>query len=269
MALTTGEALLTSGASEWLCSAAASCLVSETALAEEPPKRAPPRIAPDSTSSTLVPRLSIRSSTALEEPLPTAIRMITEATPIVMPRIVRPERSLLATIPPQAMRSVSMPIMAGPRRGAARCADFRWCVEGGGSCTPSRRRSSTHLPVAEAHDALGLGGDVGLVGDQHDGAPFEVEVREDREHVLGGVRVEVAGRLVGEDQRGVGDDRAGDGDALLLAAGELGGEVVQRGWPCRRRPARARRGGGARRGAGRRRRAAVRRWRARGCAPRG
>ncbi len=82
-------------------------------------------------------------------------------------------------------------------------------------------------PVAEAHHALGLRGDVGLVGDQHDGAPFGVEVGEDREHVLGRVGVEVAGRLVGEDQRGVGDDRAGDRDALLLAAGELGGEVVQ------------------------------------------
>ncbi len=39
---------------------------------------------------------------------------------------------------------------------------------------------------------------------------------------MGGVAVEVAGRLVGEDQRGVGDDRARHGDALLLAAGELG-----------------------------------------------
>ena len=41
------------------------------------------------------------------------------------------------------------------------------------------------------------------------------------ENVAGGLRVEVAGRLVGEQQpRRIGDG-AGDGDALLLAAGQL------------------------------------------------
>ncbi len=35
-------------------------------------------------------------------------------------------------------------------------------------------------------------------------------------------RVEVPGRLVGDEQRRVGDDRTGDRDALLLAAGKLG-----------------------------------------------
>ena len=53
-----------------------------------------------------------------------------------------------------------------------------------------------------------------------------------------GARVEVAGRLVGQEDGRVGDERAGDGDALLLAAGELRGvvafaagqaDVVQRG----------------------------------------
>ena len=42
-----------------------------------------------------------------------------------------------------------------------------------------------------------------------------------REHVVGGVRVEIAGRLVGQqDARRIGD-RARDRDALLLAAGEF------------------------------------------------
>ena len=41
------------------------------------------------------------------------------------------------------------------------------------------------------------------------------------------VAVEVAGRLVGQDQRGLVDQRAGDGHALLLAAGEFGRLVVQ------------------------------------------
>ena len=59
-----------------------------------------------------MPRLWIRDCTAFEEPLPTAISTITDATPIVMPRIVSPERSLLAVMPPQAMRSVSRAIIA-------------------------------------------------------------------------------------------------------------------------------------------------------------
>ena len=39
--------------------------------------------------------------------------------------------------------------------------------------------------------------------------------------------VEVAGRLVGQDDVGVVDQRPGDGHALLLAAGELRGPVVE------------------------------------------
>ena len=49
-----------------------------------------------------------------------------------------------------------------------------------------------------------------------DGAAQEVE------HVAAGRRVEVAGRLVGEDHGGAGDQCPRDRDALLLAAGELG-----------------------------------------------
>ena len=41
------------------------------------------------------------------------------------------------------------------------------------------------------------------------------------EHFAARLRVEVARRLVGEQQRRVGDDRARDRDALLLPAGEL------------------------------------------------
>ena len=61
----------------------------------------------------------MRDSTALEEPLPTAISMITDATPIVMPRIVSPERNLLVVIPLQAMRTNWIPptpiIVVSPR----------------------------------------------------------------------------------------------------------------------------------------------------------
>ena len=44
---------------------------------------------------------------------------------------------------------------------------------------------------------------------------------------IGRARVEVAGRLVGEEERRLGDQRARDRDALLLAAGELARLVVE------------------------------------------
>src|ERR1019366_8104383 len=83
------------------------------------------------------------------------------------------------------------------------------------------------LAIAQADYALGLLGDVGLVGNQDDGAPLFVQPRKDSQDVLGGVRVEVPGRLVGEDQGWVGDDRPCYRHPLLLAAGKLRWLVMQ------------------------------------------
>ena len=44
-----------------------------------------------------------------------------------------------------------------------------------------------------------------------------------------GGSIEIAGRLVGEDQRGAGGQRAGDRHARLLAAGKLGRIVREPG----------------------------------------
>ena len=49
---------------------------------------------------------------------------------------------------------------------------------------------------------------------------------EQVEDFVGDFGVEVAGRLVGDDQRRVGDDGPGDADPLLLPAGELPGPVA-------------------------------------------
>ena len=45
---------------------------------------------------------------------------------------------------------------------------------------------------------------------------------EDRNHLLRGMDVQIAGRLVGNDDLAAGREGAGDGHALLLAAGEQG-----------------------------------------------
>ena len=57
--------------------------------------------------------------------------------------------------------------------------------------------------------------------------PRRAPVGQRREHVVGGVRVEIAGRLVGQkDARRIGD-RARDRHALLLAAGKFRRPVGQ------------------------------------------
>ena len=56
---------------------------------------------------------------------------------------------------------------------------------------------------------------------------LDVELPEEREDLLAGLRVEVAGRLVGDQQGAAVDQRPGDRHALLLAAGELRRLVVE------------------------------------------
>ncbi len=84
-----------------------------------------------------------------------------------------------------------------------------------------RSNVSDDLAIAETDDPLALFGDIGLMGDQHDGAPFFIQPREDPQDVLGCMRVEVPGRLVSEHQRRVGHNRPCHSHTLLLAAGEL------------------------------------------------
>jgi acyl-CoA thioesterase-1 len=83
-------------------------------------------------------------------------------------------------------------------------------------------------PVAHPDHALGVLGDAGVVRHQDDGDPLLlVELLEHLQHLLARARVEVAGGLVGEQQARLVDERAGDRDALLLAAGELRRVVVE------------------------------------------
>jgi hypothetical protein len=63
------------------------------------------------------------------------------------------------------------------------------------------------------------------VGDEHEGGVrFVGQLAQQAKDVFAAGGIEIAGRFVGEDERGPMDERAGDGDALLLAAGELAGQ---------------------------------------------
>src|SRR5436190_13916401 len=83
-----------------------------------------------------------------------------------------------------------------------------------------------HLAVADVDDAMRVGGDVGLVRDEDDRVAPRVQPMEHLHDFLAGLRVEVAGRLVGEQDGRVVHQGARDGDALALTAGQLVGAVA-------------------------------------------
>ena len=81
--------------------------------------------------------------------------------------------------------------------------------------------------VTEADQPRAVFRDVHLVRDEeHGDAALVVQPLEDAHDLDAGARVEVAGRLVGEDDRRLVDQRARDRDALLLAARQLVRDVV-------------------------------------------
>src|ERR1051326_4524089 len=70
---------------------------------------------------------------------------------------------------------------------------------------------------------LCVSGDVLFMGDQNYGdAVFLVETAEQLHHLIALGTVEIACRLVGKNDVWLGDERPGNGDALLLASGKLG-----------------------------------------------
>src|SRR5205823_14807488 len=83
------------------------------------------------------------------------------------------------------------------------------------------------VAVCEEEDAVGERGRVRVVRDHH-GRLAELVDRgaQEAQDFVTGVRVEVAGRLVGEEHTRPREKRPGDGYALLLSAGQLGRPVL-------------------------------------------
>jgi len=80
----------------------------------------------------------------------------------------------------------------------------------------------TDPSVADRHAAVHAGGEIHVVrGDEgREPARFD-QLGERAEHMVGRLRIEIAGRLVGQQHPRAVGDCAGDCDALLLATGQF------------------------------------------------
>ena len=82
--------------------------------------------------------------------------------------------------------------------------------------------------VAHVDGGIAVGRGFRIVGDHQDGlAQPAVQIAQNVENRFGVLGVQIAGGLVGQENGRVVHDGAGDGDALLLAAGKLVGFVIQ------------------------------------------
>ena len=100
-----------------------------------------------------------------------------------------------------------------------------------GNAFDGRLRVIAHIrldaAVAHAHRPPRPGGDVIFMGDHDDGFALVVELAQEPHDLVARVRVEIAGRLVRQNDMRIVDQGTGDGHALLLAAGKLRGPVIE------------------------------------------
>src|SRR5688500_7763864 len=81
--------------------------------------------------------------------------------------------------------------------------------------------------VEHSDDPVGSPADADVVGDDQVRQPaLSVEPAHEVDDVVGALAVEVAGRLVGPDDRGVVDQSPRDRRALALASRQLVGDVI-------------------------------------------
>src|SRR5271157_5203400 len=78
-----------------------------------------------------------------------------------------------------------------------------------------------YLSVSDKNDAVGILGDIMVVSDENDVVALLVESIEQRHDLDAGLRIEVAGGLVGENDRRTADERTSDSDTLALTAREF------------------------------------------------
>src|SRR6266704_3061510 len=97
----------------------------------------------------------------------------------------------------------------------------------GGSGALEHRIILANSPVAEDQHTLRVLRDIVLVRDQHNGQSFVVQALEDLHDLDRGPTVEIAGGLIGEENRRVVHQRASDRHPWLLSSGHLRWKVFR------------------------------------------
>src|SRR6185369_853943 len=146
-------------------------------------------------------------------PLMIVTTEITAATPTTMPTSVNAVRSLLERRLAVATRNASQMAV---RRNRYRILCLLWLLNS---------LVFFDLTVANRDDAVGAFCDVVLVRHDDDRIAFGVETFEKIHDLHAGVRVERSGRFVSKQNRRMIHERAGNRDALSLAARKLVGLV--------------------------------------------
>src|SRR5262245_3945207 len=194
-----------------------------------PPRTVPNRCEPALTVTRFEPTLRICVSIALRAPLPSAIMTITAATPMIIPSAVsmvliafrRSARTAMMKVMKMAISTCSFACgSSGVHEIVGLCLQLLELVSGRATGLDGSIRA--HATITEPDDPRAVFRDVTFVRHEHDRQPaLDVQLLKDVHHLDAGPRVEVAGRLVGEQQHRVGNERARDRDALLLSARHL------------------------------------------------
>jgi hypothetical protein len=79
-----------------------------------------------------------------------------------------------------------------------------------------RSVSFLNSAINEVEGPLRSTGNGRVMCDEHDRTPFCVKLIKQAQHLLPGFWIEIASRLVGQDQRRIIRESPGEGDALLL-----------------------------------------------------
>ena len=191
----------------------------------------PVSVVPLVTVSRLVPSWLISASSPAWEDEERPSTATIAAAPIAIPNADSAALTRRVVSPTLATRAMSPDL----RRAWTSCVVALWLmlrsVGAGGLRGAGVRDDQT---VAHMDLALRPVGEVGVVGDDDDRRALGVELLQQLKDLLAGVAVEVAGRLVGEDDRGAADQGAGDRDPLALPTGHgCGTGVLAVGEPNR------------------------------------
>ena len=141
-----------------------------------------------------------------------------DAIPIATPSAESAARRRRVRRPMLPTASTSRP---SSRLGGSASVTAR--LSSGSSCAGRRTISPSRISTRRWQ----RGGELGVVRDHHERRAVAVELAQELEDLGARAAVEVAGRLVGEDDRRVAGDRASDRHALALSAGELVRPVVR------------------------------------------